>query len=88
MLRIMAFLPCIISLSNIFGIQTMLVFGMQKEFSRIIKMAAIINTIVVLPLIYFYMGVGVCVSMLITETIVTTSMWYILKIKGFDLLRG
>lgn len=88
MLRIMAFLPFIISLSNIFGIQTMLVFGMQKEFSRIIMLAAIINTILVLPLIYIYMGIGVCVSMLITESIVTTSMWYVLKIKGIDILKG
>lgn len=88
MLRIMAFLPFIISLSNIFGIQTMLVFGMQKEFSRIIMIAAIINTMIVLPSIYFYMGIGVCVSILITETIVTTSMWYVLKIKGIGILKG
>ena len=88
MLRIMALLPLIISLSNIFGVQTMLVFGMQKEFSRIIMIAAAVNTIMVLPLIYFYMGVGVCVSILVTETIVTISMWYVLKMKGIDLVGG
>ena len=41
LLRVMAFLPFLIALSNVFGIQTMLTFGMQRDFSRIIMMAAI-----------------------------------------------
>lgn len=54
LLRILAFLPFIISLSNIFGIQTMLVFGMKKQFNRVLMSAAILNTVIVLPMIYFY----------------------------------
>lgn len=87
LLRIMAFLPVIISLSNIFGIQTMLVFGMQKAFSRILVMTAVLNTGVVLPMIYFYKDVGVSITITMTECFVTFMMWYVLKSKGINLLR-
>lgn len=79
MLRVLALLPFIISLSNVFGIQTMLPFGMQKEFSRILILSAILNTIMIFPLIYFFGGIGVCWSMLLTECFVTGSMGWTLK---------
>lgn len=88
LLRILAFLPFIISLSNIFGIQTMLVFGMEKQFNKVLLSAAIVNTVIVLPMIYFYQAIGVSVSMTITETFVTLSMYYILRKNNIDLIRG
>lgn len=87
LLRIMAFLPCIIALSNVFGIQTMLPFGMQSAFSKVLMSAAVINTVLVFPLIYLYQGVGVCVSITITEFFVTTTMFYILKKRGICIWR-
>ena len=87
LLRIMAFLPVIISLSNIFGVQTMLVFGMQKAFSRILMMTAVLNTCVVLPMIYYYEAVGVSITITMTECFVTFMMWYVLKQNGINLLR-
>lgn len=87
LLRIMAFLPVIISLSNIFGIQTMLVFGMQKTFSKILFMSAVLNTCIVLPLICFFEGVGVSISITVTECFVTIAMWYVLRSNGINLLR-
>lgn len=84
LLRIMAFLPFLIALSNVFGIQTMLTFGMQREFSRIIMMAAVFNTCLVLPMIYFFEGLGVCVSIALTESFVTLAMWYVLKKQGIE----
>ena len=87
LLRIMAFLPLVISLSNIFGVQTMLVFGMQKSFSTILIMASVLNTCIVFPLIYFFEGVGVSVSIIVTECFVTIAMWYVLKCNGINLLR-
>lgn len=88
LLRILAFLPFIISLSNVFGIQTMLVFGMKKQFNRVLLSAAIINTVIVLPMIYFYQAIGVSITMTITEVFVTSSMYYILKKNNIDLIRG
>ena len=88
LLRILAFLPFIISLSNVFGIQTMLVFSMKKQFNRVLLSAAIVNTMIVLPMIYFYQAIGVSISMTITEIFVTSSMYYILKKNNIDLIRG
>ena len=87
LLRIMAFLPVIISLSNVFGVQTMLIFGMQKAFSKILIMAAVLNTCIVFPLIYLFEGVGVSISITVTECFVTIAMWYVLKSNGINLLR-
>ncbi len=87
LLRIMALLPVIISLSNVFGVQTMLVFGMQKAFSKILIMAAVLNTCIVFPLIYYFEGEGVSISITVTECFVTVAMWYVLKSNGINLLR-
>lgn len=87
LLRIMSALPFLIAMSNIFGIQTMLTFGMQKQFSRIIGMAAVVNTVIVLPAIYYYADVGVSATIVGTECFVTMSMWYVLKKCGINLLK-
>lgn len=86
LLRILSFLPFIISLSNIFGIQTMLVFGMKKQFNKILLSSAVINTIIVLPMIYFYQAIGVSISMTITEIFVTVTMYIILKKNNINLI--
>lgn len=83
LLRVMAFLPFLIALSNVFGIQTMLTFGMQKEFSRILISASIFNTCLVLPMILLFEGIGVCISITLTECFVTFTMWYVLRNKVF-----
>lgn len=86
LLRILSFLPFIISLSNIFGIQTMLVFGMKKQFNKILLSAAVINTIIVLPMIYFYQAIGVSISMTITEMFVTLTMYIVLRKNNIHLI--
>lgn len=86
LLRILAFLPFIISLSNIFGMQTMLVFGMKKQFNKILLSVAVINTIIVLPMIYFYQAIGVSISMIITEMFVTLTMYIVLRKNNIYLI--
>lgn len=85
LLRVMAFLPFLIALSNVFGIQTMLTFGMEREFSRILILAAVLNTCLVLPMIWFYAGLGVCISITLTECFVTLAMWYALRKNKVEL---
>jgi len=41
--RWMAFIPFLVGVNNILGIQTMLTFGMQRSFSRIIVLSAVVN---------------------------------------------
>mgnify|MGYP002602380963 CR=1 FL=1 len=82
LLKILSFLPFVIALSNIFGIQTMLVFGLQRQFSKILVSASIFNTIVVLLMIYFYQDVGTAISIMVTETFVTITMYIVLKKKN------
>jgi len=87
-LRILSFLPFIIALSNIFGIQTMLTFGYKKAFSRILILASIINVILSIILIPLYQANGTAFSVLISEIFVTTSMFIYLQRKGILILEG
>lgn len=86
-LRLMAFLPFIISISNVFGIQIMLNFGYQKIFSRILVGAAILDLLLIIPLVQYFQGVGVAITMIIVELMVTLgTSFYVLKLKKIKLL--
>lgn len=87
-LRILAFLPFLIGLSNIFGIQTMLTFNYKKAFSNILIAASIINIILSLLLIPQYKQIGTSFSVLISEVFVTLTMFVYLQIKGIRILEG
>ncbi len=87
-LRILAFLPFIIALSNIFGIQTMLSFNYKKEFFNILMAAAIINIALALILAPLYRHIGVSISVLVSEIFVTLSMFLYLKRRGIEILEG
>jgi PST family polysaccharide transporter len=86
-LRILAFLPFIIALSNILGIQTMLTFNLKKAFSRILICAGFLNVCLALILAPLYRHIGVSVAALTTETFVTICMYFYLKRKGINVLR-
>ncbi|HHW58018.1 MAG TPA: flippase [Clostridia bacterium] len=87
-LRIMSFLPFIIALSNIFGIQTMLTFGYKKAFSRILILASVMNVILSIILIPMYQANGTAFSVLISEIFVTVTMFIYLQKKGILVLEG
>lgn len=86
-LRLMSFLPFIISISNVFGIQIMLNWGYQKNFSRILVCAAILDLLLIIPLVQYFQGIGAAITMIIVELIVTLgTAYYVLKIKKIKLL--
>lgn len=85
-LRILAFIPFIVGLSNIFGIQTMLPLGLKKEFSRIIVTAGIINVALALLLIPLWQHTGIATAWLMTETFVTAAMFFFLKSTGIRVI--
>ncbi len=87
-LKILAFLPFIIALSNIFGIQTMLTFNYKKAFSNILIAASIINIVLALILVPVYKHIGISFAVLISECFVTITMFSFLKKKGINILEG
>jgi len=87
-LEILAFLPFIIGLSNIFGIQTMLTFNYKKAFSNILISTSIINIVLAFILVPYYQHIGISISVLISELFVTISMFLYLHLKGVRILEG
>lgn len=77
--RWISFLPFIIALSNIFGIQTMVAFGMQRVFSRILMYSAVLNFILVFPMIYMWNAVGLAITTVVVEVFVTITMYFTLR---------
>ena len=87
-LQIIAFLPLIVGLSNIFGIQTMVTFGMKKHFSKVIILGSILNIILSIILVPLYFEIGSAISVITVETFITILMFIILRKNGIDLLKG
>jgi PST family polysaccharide transporter len=81
LLKIMAFLPFLITLSNIYGIQTMLNLGYKQAFSRILVAAAILGVGLSLVLVPVYEHIGTVFSLLVVEAFVTVVMYFYLKIR-------
>jgi PST family polysaccharide transporter len=81
-LQVMSFLPFIISLSNIYGIQTMLNLGYKHAFSRILISAAILGVGLSLIIVPKYKGLGTAVVVVIVEIFVTILMYSYLKLKA------
>lgn len=78
-LRIIAFLPFIIFLSNMAGVQTMLNLGYKKSFNKIIMTAAAISLMLSVILVPVYQEIGTSITFLVTEIFVTTSMIIFIK---------
>jgi len=70
-LKWLAFLPFIIFLSNVFGIQFMLGQGFDSEFRKIIFIGAALNLILLITLVPLYGAEGTAASMLCTEIVIT-----------------
>jgi PST family polysaccharide transporter len=83
-LRWMALLPILLGLSNVFGVQTMLTFGMNKEFNRIVTSSAVINLLLTFPFAYLWGATGAAIAIVLTEIFVTTAMF--LKVRSMGLL--
>lgn len=84
-LRIMSVLPIIVGLSNIFGIQVLLTYGYKKEFTKILIFSGLISLFTLFPLCWFLDSVGAAISVVITESIVTSIMFYVIKMKKIPL---
>ncbi len=80
-LKILAFLPLLIALSNVYGIQVMINTGYKKEFSKIVFLAGILNILLCVVLTYLFGEFGTATAVLIAEFFVTFEMWRFVKTK-------
>jgi O-antigen/teichoic acid export membrane protein len=81
-LRWMGLLPVLLGLSNVFGVQTMLTFGMNREFNRIVTSSAVINLLLTFPFAYFWGAAGAAIAIVLTELFVTTAMFLTVRSMG------
>ena len=82
-LKWLAFLPLIVSISNIFGIQIMLPNHLNQSFNFILMGAGAISLILIWPLAKYNGAVGASQTILITELFVTLGMGIFLWTKGY-----
>jgi PST family polysaccharide transporter len=81
-LKILIFLPLLIALSNVYGIQIMLNTGYKKEFTKIVFTAGALDIIFALILTPYFSEIGTAVAVLFAEFYVTFAMWRFVKGKG------
>jgi polysaccharide transporter, PST family len=86
-LQILGFLPFLIGLSNIFGIQTMLPLGYKKAFTVILISACILNISLTLILVPYFKQNGTAISVTISELFVTLSMFIYLNNRKIKLVK-
>lgn len=80
--KIMSFIPMIVAMSNVLGYETMLSLHMESIYSKILLSAAIVSLIIIWPLTYYYGGIGTAITTVITESIVTFCMGYVIYRKN------
>ncbi|WP_028401470.1 flippase [Ectobacillus panaciterrae] len=85
-LRILSFLPIIIGLNNLFGVQTMITFGYEKAFMRIMLITVIINLVLTVFLVPQYGYVGTAIAVLLTELSITVREYVFLRRQGIRIL--
>jgi PST family polysaccharide transporter len=78
-LKILCWLPFIISISNVYGIQILLSLRKDKKFLNVVIFAAILSIILSLILTSYYKEIGTAITILIIEIFVSVSMLYLYK---------
>lgn len=86
-LQIMAPLLFIVAMSNVFGVQTMLPLGLQRQFSSLLLAAGMLNVVLILPLTAIMAHTGAAIALLVTETVVTLAMLLLLLRRSVPLFK-
>lgn len=80
-LRVIVWIPLVVTITQIYLIHTLIPFGYPSLYSRIVGTSALLNIVIIFPCIYVMQGVGVAVAMLITELYVALLSWYYVRKK-------
>ncbi|MBC4012519.1 flippase [Morganella morganii] len=84
-LQTLSFIPFVVSISNILGIQTMLTQGYKKQFTKIILLGGIFGFLISIPLISQYQAIGTSISILLSEIFISVAM--IIYVTKFNLMK-
>lgn len=82
--RIIIFVPMIIALSNVFGLQIMLNLKMDKLFFNITAIGAVIGIVFNLITVKLFGYIGTAFNWLLVEIYITITMYVFLRIKGIN----
>ena len=85
-MRVIAFLPFLIAMSNVLGIQVMIPFGMDRVFTVILFSAGVLNVVLAVLLAPIWQAAGMAFSVLFSEIFVTLTMFVYLYRRGFCLV--
>ena len=85
-LRWMAFLPFVTGVTNVFGMQVMLPFGMSRFVSKIAVCGGLADLAYIVPLVNAFHATGAAMSLFITEVLVLLMCVYTMEKQGFRLL--
>lgn len=85
-MRVLAGLPFLVGVSNVLGIQIMLPFGKDRAFMVILLSAGATNIGLAVLFAPHWQAIGMATAVLITEALVTTSMFIYLKLCGLNPL--
>jgi O-antigen/teichoic acid export membrane protein len=83
---IMAIAPFLISVSNVYGIQIMLGLKMDKAFFRVTACGCIVSILANFMLVPVFGGIGSGLSLVITETFITTTFIIYLMRQNINIL--
>lgn len=86
-IRILSLLPFVCSLSNIFGVQVMINFGLKKTLTKILAVAGVVNVILVFALVAPLHHVGVSIAVLLTEVAIMIATYVALRRNRLDVFR-
>jgi len=86
-LSILSILPFILTISNIYGIQTMIPFDMKKPYSMIMIMTAGVNVFGSLFMTHYFKHIGLSITVLFTEIFSILLMFFYLRNKKINILQ-
>lgn len=84
--KILAFMPMMLAINMLFGIQTMVNLQMDKHFFSITLSAAFLNIILNFVLIHFWGSAGAAISWFVTEMYCAVVMYIVIKNRNIELL--
>lgn len=88
LIKIMAFLPLVLSWANIYGLLSMINFGYKKELSKIYLKCGIVSIVTTLVLVSNFSEIGSAINWILIEFIATMFMVIFLKTKKISLVRA